>query len=222
MKILPGLEGRPSGKVNLEKLAYDYLQEMRLKLGEKNPLIDPSECQKLIAKTHRAYNLVWSYGGYDEYRPTLWQDSYLAKEQKYLHLGVDFNVSAGQEVAAPWEAEVLEVDLDEDQEGGWGGSTILRPIGEEFFNVYIFAHLSDQIKTRVGDVLKAGEVFGAVGKPEVNGGWFSHLHVQAIAKSFYNKSKPTDLADIDGYAKWSDRQKSLLQHPDPLREINLF
>jgi len=49
----------------------------------------------------------------------------------------------------------------------------------------------------VGDTVKKGTILGYIEKPERNGGWFSHLHLQIMHEE-YVKRFPT-FREIDGY-----------------------
>lgn len=215
------LKRQPYAPVNLEVEAQKWLKGRGLSnrknlVARGNPLLNPDICQTMVDDLHRRLNIAWSYGGWMENRPTLWKGSYLQADRKYLHLGLDVNLPEGVEVDSPWEAEVLRVDHDEDLEGGWGGRVVLQPKAERWRdNVYLLAHLSDQLRLKVGDVLAKGELIGAVGKPEVNGGWFSHLHIQAIEREYYAQLSEKNLADLDGYARLSSLSRLSIKFPDP-------
>lgn len=213
--LFPQFENSQFGHINLERQAE--ISKKYRKINGKNPLLDPSECQKLIDQYHRQHDLKWSYGGWMETRQKLWSGSYLNQQGTYLHLGVDYNVPDGTEVALPWKAKIIRVDRDNDRDGGWGGRIIAQPTHEKLSDhLFIFAHLSDQIAAQVEETLNQGSIIGAVGRPEVNGGWYSHLHIQAITKAEFTKAMQNDLADLDGYASSAKRKEMSFKFPDPI------
>jgi murein DD-endopeptidase MepM/ murein hydrolase activator NlpD len=216
--LFPQLKDRTFGHVNLEKEVAASIWKRKVK--GRNQLLNPEVCQELIDDIHRRYQLAWSYGGWMENRPRLWADSYLEQEKKYLHLGVDYNVPAGTEVAVPWESEVVAVDHDQDREGGWGGRVILRPLDKRMEdNLFIFAHLSDDIAAQVNSIMRSGKILGTVGLPDVNGGWFSHLHIQAITRLEFERAMENNLADLDGYGRLVKKRELAVKYPDPTKYI---
>lgn len=212
--LFPQFKNSQFGQINLEQEATNSRKYR--KINGKNPLLNPTECQKLIDQFHNRYELTWSYGGWMENRRKLWSGSYLDQQANYLHLGVDYNVPEGTEVALPWDSRIILVDHDSDTEGGWGGRIIAEPIDKNLSDhLFIFAHLSEQISAKVDDVLKQKSIIGTVGKPEVNGGWFSHLHIQTLTRTTFNKAMENNLTDLDGYGSFSKRKALRAEFPDP-------
>lgn len=151
----------------------------------------------MVDESHRLLNTEFSYGGYLEDRSTLWQDSYLAKEGRFTHLGVDFNVPAGTPVAMCLNVQVIRVDDDTPEVGGWGMRVMAKVSHDDI--VLIFAHLASKVLCKVGEVFRRGDVFATIGAPHENGGWYSHLHVQALSVERYREFEKHPQG-LDGYA----------------------
>lgn len=171
----------------------------------KNPMLDPDFCAKFIESVHSGHGIDCSYGGWLEDRSRLWSGHYM-KPGATWHLGIDYNVPAGTEVCMPYDAgELWHSIVDGDQDGGWGGKMIFR-VGA--VNV-IFGHLRDiQYKFRE---YKRGEVIGRIAETDFNGGWASHLHVQAMrrAEGLYPQS-------VDGYGSLYAGIENDFPRPDML------
>lgn len=141
------------------------------------------------------------YGGYMEDRKESMQDTYLKEKDEFVHLGVDFWVPAGTEVFVPNDQNHVNFYSDKDNDGGWGGVVLTETNGHYF----LYAHL-DIYDKRI------------VGREDVNGGWYPHLHIQAIDKKelkLTNVCLKDLLQDIDGYAKRADIDLIKL-FPDPI------
>ena len=217
--IFPSLKGKRFGYVNLNLEARSWLQGKDLKTGE-NPLLDPAICQKMVADVHKRYNLDFSYGGWMEDRSVLWKGSYLDRWNTFTHLGVDVNVPEGTEIAAPFDGDVAKIDDDHPEEGGWGPRVILKHASLPIY--MIFAHLDRSISCKVGQKLVKGQVFAKVGKAPYNGNWFPHLHLQTIAKEYYEKIEKEDLwGELDGYGASEDIKENSALFGDPIRYVPL-
>ena len=59
---------------------------------------------------------------------------------------------------------------------------------------FLYGHLMNVTK-KVGDDISAGEILGEIGTPELNGGWFPHLHLQVMDKKELN----VPIQVVDGY-----------------------
>jgi murein DD-endopeptidase MepM/ murein hydrolase activator NlpD len=81
---------------------------------------------------------------------------------------------------------------------GWGGRVIFK-IDHEF-PYLLYGHLDPKsITVRVGDKVSANTVVGRLGDARVNGGWFTHLHVQQMRELWpgfdgYADACPRDIA----------------------------
>jgi murein DD-endopeptidase MepM/ murein hydrolase activator NlpD len=166
-----------------------------------NPLLDPVYCSKWIGKIHRRYKVDCSYGGWFEDRAILWHGHYM-EQGAVIHLGVDFTVPEGTLVYSPTSGKIVEVWLDPEQNGGWGGRAIVQ-IRPKLY--VIFAHMSG-IDVKVGDTISAGALLGRIGSNKCNGNWFPHLHVQMVRYGYKN---------IDGYGKFDTQTQR--KFPDPFQ-----
>ncbi len=164
-------------------------------LLDKNPFLDPYKCKHWIESLAMISNHDFTYGGYLENRVLLWRGSYLKKDHAY-HLGVDYNVPAGTEVFFPWNAEVIEWELNKDQECGWGGRLIVKT-GDVYA---IFGHINAYWDVKPGCKFNAGRILGVVSNIDQNGGWYPHLHLQYMSASCFEKYRDKT-EQIDGYGE---------------------
>lgn len=201
-KLFPPLADRKWGSLDLDTLARIDFPGSGRSFGD-NPLNDAEVCRRWVERLHEREGVEFSFGGFLEDRSHLWRGHYQEASGRFTHLGVDYNVPAGTEVFAPCPLVVHEVRADPDQDGGWGGRVISRRPGSGLF--VIFAHLEHDPLPPEGEELATGARVGAVGRPEVNGGWFPHLHVQCVRGELPE--------DLDGYAGASTGPGE--QFPDP-------
>jgi murein DD-endopeptidase MepM/ murein hydrolase activator NlpD len=201
-RLFPQFAERHWARVNLDALArFDFPDESRIRAD--NPLNDPEKCTEWIKGIHKQLGADFSFGGYLEDRSHLWRGHYQEDAGSFLHLGIDYNVPAGTEVFSVGDLVVHEVWTDPDQDGGWGGRVILQVVDSHFYVIY--SHLDPSLLPGRGAILKSGERIGLVGRPEVNGGWYPHLHLQCC------DGEPP--ADLDGYAAGS--LSEVKHYPDP-------
>jgi 4-aminobutyrate aminotransferase-like enzyme/Ser/Thr protein kinase RdoA (MazF antagonist) len=132
-------------------------------------------------------------------------------EHRTIHLGIDLFVPPGTAVHPPLAATV-EAFANNTQPLDYGPVVILKHAtntGETFYTLY--GHLSvESLKNlTLGQQIRAGENFAAVGEARENGGWPPHLHFQII----------TDLldrgTDFPGVAAASQRNLWTSLSPDP-------
>lgn len=165
-RLFPMLADKKWGHLNLDELAR------RDHKGCINPLLDPDKFQDWLEKIHAEHELDLSFGGYMEDRSWLWRDHY-HQPGHAIHVGVDFNVKTNTLVSLPEDGEIVLLEADPDQYGGWGSRVVYR-IRNQFVT---FAHLGE-LYGSAGEERMEGQPIGRVGSPQVNGGWYSHLHVQ--------------------------------------------
>ena len=215
--IFPTLKGKIYGYVNLNSEARSWLIQHG---SNKNPLLNPAVCQEMVAAVHKKYGLDFSYGGWLEDRSVLWKGSYLEEKKKFIHLGIDINVPVGTDVATDFDAEVVSVDCDYPDEGGWGTTVILK---SAVIPVYIiYAHLAQKVSCKNGDSIKKGTIFAQVGAPPFNGNWFPPLHVQTMSPEYYAElDASNNWSELDGYGKAEDIERLARMFKDPLEFISL-
>jgi len=135
-------------------------------------LEDPYICAMWVNSLHKKLGVDYSFGGYLEDRSVLWQNHYM---DNHIHLGVDFNVPVNTVVFSPVAGEVVATWCDPDTNGGWGSRIIIQRENV----LFVLAHLASVV-VPLGTDVDEGDMIGMVGIPEVNGGWFPHLHVQCV------------------------------------------
>lgn len=183
-------------------------------IASTNQLLDPLICQQMVEALHRRLGVAATYGGYFEWRENLWAGSYLERDRKFYHLGVDVNVAAGTAVAATQAGEVVLVDDDHDLSGGWGPRVIVRLTSGAYGGYFaIYAHLSE-VAVQPGARLEPGALFARVGAPPHNGNWFPHLHVQVVEPRHFEELSKGGLAALDGYSSF-DSPAVRAAYPDP-------
>lgn len=223
--LFPTLRGKKfCGPVNLDKHYRRWAREHYYTCPNPSPALLPHIAQNIVDTMHRNMGVDWSWGGLYENRATLWRGGYMANERKWVHLGVDLNVPAGTTVHADSPGEVLRIDHDT-SEGGWGTRLILKLFYHPI--VLIYAHLSPNLEfayqtTTAGMTLSQGQELGRLGGPQENGGWFPHLHLQAMSETaaeYYLTGNR--LEQLDGYGKAEEMEQHLLFHPDPLPYVRL-
>jgi murein DD-endopeptidase MepM/ murein hydrolase activator NlpD len=184
------------GYLNLNELAAADFSAVN-----PNPLIDPTTCNQWLVKKHEVQKVTLSYGGYLENRKDLWRGHYLSADNA-IHLGVDYNVPEKTKVFCPEEATVAETWWDPDQNGGWGGRVILKNRKSGMY--LVLAHLAPDFLVKTGDVVHRGSPIGVVGGAKINGGWFPHLHAQAMHEL---------VAGFDGYGNQFENNQKKFPHP---------
>lgn len=218
--IFPELKNKKFGYINLNLEAKKWLISQDIYSGT-NSLLDPVICQRMVTEVQERFNLDFSYGGWMEDRSFLWHGSYLDKWKTYIHLGIDINVPSGTKIAADFDAEVVRIDDDYPEDGGWGARVILKHVSEPIYLIH--AHLDREISCKVGDQLKKGSIFAKVGKAPFNGNWFPHLHLQVISEVYFNKLEEDNLWDeLDGYGLSEEIKENSLRFPDPMQYVSLF
>jgi murein DD-endopeptidase MepM/ murein hydrolase activator NlpD len=204
--------------VNLNSWALVWQKYQNRRHSGQNPLLNPWKCQEMLDYYYTLHGFDYSYGGYLEDRSTLWRDSYLARRKTFLHLGVDFNAPAGTPVAVDRHCQVVLLDDDIPEVGGWGTRVMFNVSHTDA--VLIYAHLAKDVSCKVGDTLKPGDVFARIGTPNCNGYWYPHVHVQVMTMERYREFKK-DPQGLDGYGRVEDVQKLKKEFPNPMRYVNI-
>ena len=186
MNLFPEIKSAKWTKINLNT------ESLKTNIDTSNS----AACNEWVKSLHVARKVDYSYGGFLEDRSNLWKNHYNKEIGAFIHLGVDFNVPPGTKVALLKKAKVVNVFIDEDQRGGWGGMVLWKIIDSPQYLIY--GHLKHDIHLKKEQVCEAGTVFGTVGKSNENGGWFPHLHLQLMNQDFID-SFEEDIEKIDGY-----------------------
>ncbi len=174
--------------------AVDFERYIRLYLTKKNKKV--------------------AYGGYNELRAIYKRSGHFytenPKDERNIHLGVDFWCAAGTAVLAVLNG-VVHSFKNNTAFGDYGPTILLEHElkGVTFYSLY--GHLSIQSLQglTVGKTVKRGEVIGRLGNASVNGNYAPHLHFQII------KDVEGNFGDYKGVTSLNDKEKDLINCPDP-------
>jgi len=210
-KLLPSLDYTLAAPVNLDSGARRLFP--RAGASFQNPLLEPSETQRLVDAIHREHHIEWSYGGYHEDRSFLLRGTYLDEVGGYLHMGIDCNAPAGTPIAAPFRSTVVDVFDDGPELQGWGPRIIIAT--DSVRAPYLLLGHLGPLQLSVGHRLEAGERIGEIGAPPGNGFWFPHLHLQIVSAAAFERLAAEDFRSLDGYGHPRDKVSLSADFPDP-------
>ncbi len=155
-----------------------------------------------------------AWGGYGEKRDIYRRSGVFAESETFrnIHLGIDFWLPAGTEVAAPLTGQIHSF-ADNDSSGDYGPTIILKHRAGNLTFYSLYGHLNRAALTglKKGQYLHRGEVFAELGQPEENKDWPPHLHFQLMLKTEGMRG------DYPGVCFESEREKYLANCPDPVR-----
>lgn len=210
LSIFPAQQGMTARYINMNDCALRSKKQ-----PARSRYLDADLTDRALARLHYRWGVATSLGGYLEDRRDLWRGSYLNPE-KAVHVAIDINVRADTTLTVKYPSTVTKIIHDPEQDGGWGGVVMFRlekPIGK--ITHYLYAHLAKgSVKFREGDAVKPGQVIATIGRCHENGGWYEHLHVQAMTQEAWDLFGG-DLAKFDGYAAKSEG-KEHPYFPDPM------
>ena len=207
--IFPALAGRRWARSDLDALAR---VEFPATYG-RNPLNHPGFCDRWVSKVASRLGADHCWGGWLEDRAHLWRGHYLP-DGCTIHLGIDLNAPAGTTVPAPVSGEVVHAVPCCASGGGWGGWFVVRADSPAGSAVYVLlGHLAHAGLPQAGERLVRGTPAGVIGTPHENGGWYPHLHLQAISGDAWEAVQHAPDALLDGYG-YADADLSRL-FPDP-------
>ena len=211
LNILPGYKSKSAGLINLNTIAQQLNDPAKI-----SRFLDPYLTNRFLPLKHRTLGVDYSFGGYLEDRQELWRGSYLAHGNA-IHLGIDINVPCDTVVSVKYPCKVMSVIHDPDQNGGWGSTALFaldEPVGP--ISHFLYAHLGSNTVDVVKDQrLTAQQVIGRLGAPKENGGWYEHLHVQAITNEAWHKFHG-NLYEFDGYGSPQPAGLDNPLFPDPM------
>jgi murein DD-endopeptidase MepM/ murein hydrolase activator NlpD len=183
---------------------------------------NPNLTNEILADTNAFTNYVFTklqevestygIGGYNEHR-TIYSRSHRfdgIDEPRRLHLGIDIWGPVGTPVFAPLDSYVHSFAFN-DHYGDYGATIILQHELDGFSFNTLYGHLSlrdlGDLKERT--YISPGTEFAHFGDARENGYWPPHLHFQVIQEMHEKKG------DYPGVCKYSEREKYLLNSPDP-------
>lgn len=155
-------------------------------LGHEKDFNDHELFQYKLHKLQQKHPSKIVAGGYMEPRPIYATSSYdkignNGRESRSIHLGIDFWLPEATPVHALMEGEVvIAVNNAGDKE--YGGLVVLkhRTGTMEFYTLYGHLSVATATQYHIGEVIKAGEQIGVLGKTHENGNWVPHLHFQLL------------------------------------------
>lgn len=172
---------------------------------------DTEKFSQYIDKQLIAANAKYGIGGYDELRTVYARSNVFdADEPRRLHLGIDIWGKPGTTVFAPFGGVIHSFAFN-DHYGDYGATIILQHQIKAFTFFTLYGHLSlkDIQNLKEGKFVSMGEEIGHFGEAKENGNWPPHLHFQIIVDMQNCKG------DYPGVCKLSEREKYLINCPDP-------
>ncbi len=161
----------------------------------------------------------YGIGGYAEHRIIYARSTRYDgdEEPRRLHLAIDIWGPAGTPVFTPLDGFVHSFAFNNSY-GDYGATIILKHELEGITFHTLYGHLSvkDLIHLEENKLIKQGTEIGHFGVPEENGYWPPHLHFQVINEMQGYKG------DYMGVCKYSEREKYLLNCPDPDLILNMM
>lgn len=125
-----------------------------------------------------------AFGGYNEDR-NLYKSSLIfndkEKEERNIHIGMDFWIKAGTPILAALDGRVHSFDFNAGK-GNYGPTIILEHSLENHLFYTLYGHLSMEsiAEIEIGTLFKKAQPIATLGDSSVNGGYSPHLHFQII------------------------------------------
>ncbi|MBT8321673.1 MAG: peptidoglycan DD-metalloendopeptidase family protein [Eudoraea sp.] len=146
-------------------------------------ITDPEGCEGYINQFLQEKGGQVAYGGYLEVR-NLYTDKptfYDGKNQRNIHLGVDFWAKAGTSVITPMDGVVHSFENNSNT-GDYGPAIILehQTLAGTWYTLYGHLSLESLENLETGRLFKAGSTLGTLGTPDINVNYAPHLHFQLI------------------------------------------
>ncbi|MGB2427687.1 MAG: peptidoglycan DD-metalloendopeptidase family protein [Alteromonas sp.] len=150
----------------------------------------------------------YAIGKYNEHRP----DIYNAGQYQGVrdnHIGIDIFAPENTEISSFYDG-VISQRAYNDLPLDYGHTLIVEYNlgGNNLFALYGHLSKASYEQNPPGKKIKRGEVFAWMGKPEENGGWPVHLHLQLSYES-------PDVCDMPGVVSAEDLPQMLTKYPDP-------
>ena len=169
-----------------------------------NHLLDDAHAHwDFIKQEMKKQDATFAIGLYGEDRVCYRTDAYKSREGtgwRSTHLGLDIFVEAGIPIHAPLDGEVISI-VNNAEYQNYGPTVILKhqagDTGASFYTLYGHLALKTLDLLEAGQTVKAGDLIGYIGEPEINVGWAPHLHFQIILDllgehgDFYGVGEPT-------------------------------
>ncbi len=181
----------------------------------KDTIEDDQPFIAYISNKLQQANAVYGIGGYNEHR-TVYSRSPLfdaarpGEEPRRLHLGIDIWGPAGTPVYAFMGGRVHSFAFNGNR-GDYGATIVLQHQLEGIAFHTLYGHLAVQDIATLSEAqyVTRGQHIAHFGVPEENGHWPPHLHFQVVIDMELKQG------DYPGVCKFSEREKYLLNCPDP-------
>ncbi len=152
-------------------------------------------------------------GGYGECRLIYTSDAFAGAtdEARTMHLGIDCSAAVGTSIYAPLDGVVHGFE-DASTPLDFGPVLVLRhqtADGVIFHSLYGHLDRASLATFHIGMPIHQGQRIAEMGAPEVNGGWWPHVHFQLIIDMLGID------CNFDGAARASRRRTWLSMCPDP-------
>ncbi|MDR0423839.1 MAG: peptidoglycan DD-metalloendopeptidase family protein [Rickettsiales bacterium] len=121
------------------------------------------------------------YAGYLENRSKSLIQTYIYKESRVIHLGIDLFVPTDTNLYAPLDGEVVISEIEK-QDGGYGGFVVMKHNINNVVFYTLYGHLKRDYLPKLNSYLKKGDKFASIGNIEENGRWAPHLHLQVFTE----------------------------------------
>ncbi len=196
--------------------SYDYVVKDHTmgSSNNKSQLLPTKEEALLFVKTQKQ-SKIYDVGRYDENRIGMYTsslfDEKIDENRRTLHVGVDIGGPEGVKVYSFTDGIIHSVGYNE-AIGDYGHVIVIEHQLSETSKCWaLYGHLdakSIQGKSPGQKIMK-GEVIGRIGNAIENGGWSGyHVHFQLAMH-------PPKTHDMPGVVSMKDREKALLEYPDP-------
>ncbi len=176
------------------------------------------EWESYIQNHLSKYGKKVAFGGYLEKRNIYQRSEYFlnAANNRNIHLGVDFWVSAETSVHAFFEGKIHSFQ-DNQNHGDYGPTIILEHQFEGIIFYSLYGHLSRASLNAlvIGQKVKTGEKIAELGDATVNGDYAPHLHFQLVMDLEGNRG------DYPGVCIEAEVPRYAINCPDPLPLLDL-
>lgn len=151
----------------------------------------------------------YSVGKYNEKRQNMYNTELFKSEQRNIHMGVDIAAPVNAEVYNFFDGELI-YKTNNTAEGDYGPTLVYRyQFGKnDLYALYGHLSLESLDIHPIGKKLNKGATLGFIGRSEVNGGWFPHVHFQLSLKD-------PGQANMPGVVSDENHSRALMDYPDP-------
>ena len=184
-------------------------------IGDREEAVDGELFQWRLERLYREMPDAIIAGGYMEPRALYETDAYgrmgnQGRENRTIHLGIDFWLPAGTTVHALFDGEVV-ISVNDKGYKEYGGLIILKHKEDNltFYTLHGHQSLESVRRYRKGDRIRKGDLVGMIGTYRENGNWVPHLHFQLMLSLLDYRN------DFPGVAYPGEMELWLSICPDP-------